>query len=368
MTIDDSKNYFTETQQRAVIDYKRENDYSMRNMIYNKYLHKPFKYMVEAILRRYPIHMGRYTQDELTTMCLTHLIEKFERFDEWKPDKLDLSDFKFENPYTTKIEIVTNHYGNIISAKSDCKDFNDFMQKIVGKETIYINETIVANAVFKDMGKKKVTHFYYYDTERNFKYLRDYYYMVAPDIEPKDLENRIGILKYGIFIPLKEERKAFSYCQTIVRNFYKTHSRETYEHKYQNLEMGFMEMNEEDGEYVMDMVDDRDENSGAHEIFDEIFNAVIERIEFEINNNEFLSKEDTDLGNVLIDVLANHNSIFQNGEPLKKTFIKMAKNVIDPKKGYPKSMKRYMNIYNEVRDEVFSKHNFLPNRKIKGKK
>ena len=79
--VKEPKMYFGDKQQEAVIKYKYSTNQKERDSVYTKILHKPFMQMTAAIIRRYPIHIGRYYMEDLECMALSHLIENFENFD-----------------------------------------------------------------------------------------------------------------------------------------------------------------------------------------------------------------------------------------------------------------------------------------------
>lgn len=371
--IPNKKMYFTEEHQRAVIEYKKSKDPAVRNYIYNTFLYKPFKNMANAILFRYPTYIGREGTESLILNCLTHLAEKFESFDEWKPNKLDIEDFEFDEPSVERANVSTNHYGAITRITSQNPAFEEYLQKFIGVETIYINEKVVLEAVLKIIKDKKVSHCYLMlyeergrkytrDVARNEKYLIDYYRLNIPDIEEAELKKRLMGLKYGFYLPIKEERKAFSYCQTIVRNFYKTHSKESYADKFNNLEMTYGDDSdrEEKEERGYDIIDDSQDAAEIDHLYEKILERTVDLIQKEIDTNEFLTENERNIGMMLCEALKNYDRVFDAGQNIKKIFLSMTKGFIDPKKGYSKSLKRFTDIYQDAKAEMVLQHHFTP--------
>ncbi len=82
---EESVPYFAEREEQAVIRYINSNSASEKSKIYNGILIEPFRKMIQSILRRYPIHIGNYTMEEVEENALTHLIEHMIKFD---PNKI----------------------------------------------------------------------------------------------------------------------------------------------------------------------------------------------------------------------------------------------------------------------------------------
>jgi len=176
---DTSKHYFGEREEKAVVDYINSPSYEERNRIYVDILEKPFRRMVESILRRYPIHIGNYEAEDLEMYAISHLVEQMVKF---KPDRI------------TKL-------GN--------------------------------------------------------------------------------------------KAKAFSYCQTIVRNFFKDHGKRSYNEKVQNL--AFEDFHEE--------IERKEE-------LQELIQKIINSLRIKIDNDKTLKKNEIIVGEAIINVMANWNILF----------------------------------------------------------
>ena len=75
-----SDRYFDEKEEKAVVDYITEPSAEKRNEIFNNVLKKPFKKMIEIIVKRYPIYLGNYTIKEVEWFALSHLMEQIVKF------------------------------------------------------------------------------------------------------------------------------------------------------------------------------------------------------------------------------------------------------------------------------------------------
>lgn len=211
--IENTVRYFAEKEEQAVLDYINSNSQEEKNRIYNQILIKPFRIMIETILRRYPIHIGNYDMDEVESNALTHLIEHMVKFN---PNKITKS----------------------------------------GNKT-----------------------------------------------------------------------KAYSYCQTIIRNYYKDHSKKSYTEKKTNLSFDdYIDEINENVEYTYEI---ETENQNQLE---KLINNVIAKIEFKIDNDTTMKKNEIIVGDAIINVLKNWHVLFMEDSPdgkyNKRVSNKFAKNKI----------------------------------------
>jgi len=188
--------YFAEQEEKAVVDYINTKSVEKRHKIYDEILKKPFKKMIESILRKYPIHIGNYDIHEVEANALSHLIEHMIKFN---PDKITKN------------------------------------------------------------GKKA---------------------------------------------------KAFSYCQTIVRNYYKDHSKKSYGEKKTNLPW----------EDFQDQIDTKLEfsyqmNESEQNQIEELMDIVINKMKIRIEEDKSLKKNEIIVGEAIINVLSNWDSLFLEDTP-----------------------------------------------------
>jgi hypothetical protein len=121
--------------------------------------------------------------------------------------------------------------------------------------------------------------------------------------------------------------KAFSYCQTIVRNFYKDHSRKSYTEKktilsWEDHSSDILEQSE----YLYEI--DSDEKTDLEELID----IVVMRIRDRIDEDGSLKKNEVIVGEAIINVLSNWHVLFleetPDGKVNKKITNKYQKNKI----------------------------------------
>jgi hypothetical protein len=121
--------------------------------------------------------------------------------------------------------------------------------------------------------------------------------------------------------------RAFSYCQTIIRNHYKDHSKKSYTEKKVNLPFD-------------DYVDDINENLEftyeieleAQQQLERLINSVVNKIETRIETDPTIKKNEEIVGDAIINVLKNWQVLFMEDSPdgryNKKVTNKFAKNKI----------------------------------------
>lgn len=121
---------------------------------------------------------------------------------------------------------------------------------------------------------------------------------------------------------LGNKTKAFSFCQTIVRNYYKDHSVRSYVEKTKSL--SFDDYYQENDNTYIDEVKD-------HDYLDELINNIIVDIK-RIINNDGCKKNEISVGIAIINILENWEFIFREntheGKYIKKVTNKYAKNKI----------------------------------------
>jgi len=209
----EKKLYFSEREEKAVVDYINSESVDERHAIYNNILYKPFQKMAETILRRYPIHIGNYETSEIEANAMSHLLEHMVKY------------------------------------------------------------------------------------------------------------NSNKITKSG------EKAKAFSYCQTIVRNFYKDHSKKSYGEKTSQLCWDdFSDDINKKREYSYEL-----EDVHKNEL-EELIEIVLKRMRDKIEDDKSLKKNEIIVGEAIINVLSNWHLLFLEESPEgrynKKVTNNFAKNKI----------------------------------------
>ena len=122
--------------------------------------------------------------------------------------------------------------------------------------------------------------------------------------------------------------KAYSYCQTIVRNYFKDHSKKSYTEKKINLPFD---------DYV-DEINSRIEynyelnETNEHFVLEQLINNVVNKIEEKIKDETTVKKNEIIVGEAIINVLINWNVLFLEDSPEgkynKRITNKFAKNKI----------------------------------------
>jgi predicted nucleic acid-binding Zn finger protein len=250
---DTPKLYFGELEEKAVFDYVYDyihsGSFEKRNKLYNTILEKPFRRMIESILRRYPIHIGNYETGDLEVYATSHLIEHMVKY---RPFIIEYRDKK---------------------AAEDDKWLKC-------------------------------------DYEGRFFFLKD------AKSKLKEYVSVDNINEYRIF-----ESKAFSYCQTIVRNYFKDHGKKSYSEKIENLAFeDFHEEIEKKDEYMYEI--DHSDELELQELIDKINTSL----RIKIDTDKTLKKNEIIVGEAIINVMANWNILFLEDSNLGKYGRKVSNN------------------------------------------
>src|ERR1035437_803752 len=121
--------------------------------------------------------------------------------------------------------------------------------------------------------------------------------------------------------------KAFSYCQTIIRNFYKDWGKKSYTEKKINLPFDdYIDEINENVEYSYEL-----ETETQYQ-FEKLINTVVEKIEDKIDNDPTMKRNEIIVGDAIINVLKNWHVLFMEESPEgkynKRVTNKFAKNKI----------------------------------------
>jgi len=121
--------------------------------------------------------------------------------------------------------------------------------------------------------------------------------------------------------------KAFSYCQTIIRNYYKDHSKKSYNEKKINLSFDdYVDEINENVEYTYEI-----ETETQHQL-EKLINCVVKKIEDKINDDPLMKKNEVVVGDAIANVLKNWQILFMEDSPdgryNKRITNKFAKNKI----------------------------------------
>lgn len=75
-----SKNYFAETEEKAVVDYLGATTFDEKNKIYNNHLRDPLDKMISSIIRRYKLYRKDMNFDEIHVDTHSFLMTKIDKF------------------------------------------------------------------------------------------------------------------------------------------------------------------------------------------------------------------------------------------------------------------------------------------------
>jgi hypothetical protein len=138
----------------------------------------------------------------------------------------------------------------------------------------------------------------------------------------KGLIEKDKINTYRIF-----NSRAFSYCQTIIRNYYKDHSKKSYTEKKINLSFDdYIDEINQNIEYTYEMEVD------TYSQLDKLIKTVIDKIEDKIDNDPTIKRNEAIVGDAIVNVLKNWQVLFTEDSPdgkyNKRITNKFAKNKI----------------------------------------
>lgn len=121
--------------------------------------------------------------------------------------------------------------------------------------------------------------------------------------------------------------KAFSYCQTIIRNYYKDHGKKSYNEKKINLPYDDYAEELNNNTMLSYEIDNNPQN-----LLDALINNVVNKINQQIENDPTIKKNEIVVGDAIINILRNWHVLFQEDTPdgkfNKRITNKFAKNKI----------------------------------------
>ena len=125
-----------------------------------------------------------------------------------------------------------------------------------------------------------------------------------------------------------KKTKAFSYCQTIVRNYFKDHSKKSYTEVKTNLPFDdYLDEINNRVEYNYEMTNDNE-----YYALERLIETVVEKIEEKIDNDPNVKKNEIIVGEAIVNVLKNWHLLFLEDSPEgkydKRVTNKFAKNKI----------------------------------------
>lgn len=148
------------------------------------------------------------------------------------------------------------------------------------------------------------------------------FFYVEAAKEDLDTFNDTDEYVYRIFVS-----RAFSYCQTIIRNHYKDHSKKSYTEKKVNLSFDdYVDEINENADFTYEM------ELESQEQLEKLINSVVKKIEDLLDNNPTIKKNELLVGDAIANVLKNWQVLFMEDSPEgryeKRVTNKFAKNKI----------------------------------------
>ena len=226
-------------------------------------------------------------------------------------EKNDIYNNVLINPFKIMIETILRRYpihiGNYDMGEVELNALEHLIDHMVKYRPFIIERKVVDEGIDK-WNKLGDAH--------RFIYIEDAEVDLYLLIQKKD-----GF-KYRIF-----NSRAYSYCQTIIRNYYKDHSKKSYTEKKINLSFDdYVDEINQNIEYTYEM-----ENDTQHQL-EKLINSVIEKIEDRIENDQTIKKNEGLVGDAIVNVLKNWQVLFMEDSPdgryEKRVTNKFAKNKI----------------------------------------
>ncbi len=192
------------------------------------------------------------------------------------------------------------------------------MDEVESNALVHLIDHMVKYRPFIIERRKKISD------EKWFKLGDKYRFFNQDDVNMK-LNECINIddeYNYRIF-----NSRAYSYCQTIIRNYYKDHSKKSYSERKTNLSFDdYVDEINENIEFTYEM-----ELENQHQL-EKLINNVVEKIDDRIENDKTIKKNEIVVGDAIINVLKNWQVLFMEDSPdgkyNKRVTNKFAKNKI----------------------------------------
>jgi hypothetical protein len=171
----------------------------------------------------------------------------------------------------------------------------------------------------------------------------------------KELINLDDDYNYRLF-----SATAYAYCGTIIRNFYKDHSKNSRNEIIVNQYLDSVDFNfDEDIRFSYEIDTEQEEDPILR-----LFNNMIDSINYVIKHDETLLEEEITVGRGIIEIFKNWENLFlehtENGEYEKKVTNNFAKNKIlfylkeitnMDMRQIRSSMKKYKELYNLIKED-----------------
>lgn len=194
-------------------------------------------------------------------------------------------------PFRKMIESILRRYpihiGNYDIKEVESNALTHLIEKMVTFKCFIIERRVIDGDKWHKLGEK-------------------YRFMTISDVTKKmNTLNDDKEYEYRIF-----KSKAFSYCQTIIRNYYKDHSKKSYIEKtinlpYDDYASSFNNNNEHSYELNLD----------EHHELELLMDTIITKIQDKIDNDSTLKKLEIAVGDAIINILKNYHVLFMEDSP-----------------------------------------------------
>lgn len=125
-----SRIYFGKEAEDAIIQYNNTEDYSLRQIIYEDKIHKPFQKLVENVFNTFKFSYFETSAQDVQKECLSHLVSNLHKFD---PDKMSkLNPDKKTKAYAYFSIVAKNFF--ILLNNNNYKKFNQSVEIGEGHE------------------------------------------------------------------------------------------------------------------------------------------------------------------------------------------------------------------------------------------
>ncbi len=123
-----NKNYFSDAEEKAIVQYNAEVNSEIKNNIFTRQLYKPLEKLVMFVSKRYTTgpKSGEEGFDEMVTDAFSHVYEQIHKFNPNKPNKLGEFPKAYSYLGTVCRHFVTNYGKKIYKKKLNHDNIEDF--------------------------------------------------------------------------------------------------------------------------------------------------------------------------------------------------------------------------------------------------
>lgn len=119
-TKSESRMYFTQDTEDAIVAYNKEEDMDIRNHIFQEKIYQPFQKLVENIFNTFKFSYFKTGPQDVQKECLTHLVANMHKFDPTRKSKIHPNKKTAAYSY---FSIIAKHY-LILLNNTNYREFN----------------------------------------------------------------------------------------------------------------------------------------------------------------------------------------------------------------------------------------------------